>query len=125
MTTQSQLEVKELTPPTSKTTTGSGTGVDLQGYINPGGRQMKAFLSLGTLSGGTTPSLAAKLQESDTAGSGYTDITGATFTTLTAAGSQEIHFKTTKRYVRVDYTITGTPTTCIFAAHLLAEKRFK
>lgn len=125
MVTQAQLDIKELTPPTSKTTTGQGTGVDLQGYTNAGGRQMKAFLSLGTLSGGTSPTLDCKMQESDVLGSGYADITGAAWTQLNAAGSETIHFRTTKRYVRILYTVGGAPTTCIFAATLLAERRYK
>ncbi len=123
MATQSQFDVKELLPAASQAaSTVNGTGVDLQGYINPGGRQMKAILNVGTISAGTTCDV--KMQESDVVGSGYTDIVGAAFTTVTTVtGQQEIHFRTNKRYVRAVCVTVGTA--YVRWAGLLVERRMK
>jgi hypothetical protein len=60
---------------------------------------------------GSGVTLTAKIQESDSSGSGYTDVTGgafaaaaantAGFATLTLAGD------TLKRYLRVQFTVSG------------------
>ena len=84
----------------------TGSGVDL----NDTGPEFFAFLNNGTTSG-TSPTLAVKLQESNVISSDYTDISGATFTTLTAAGSEMIRVANrTKRYVRAVSTHGGTDT---------------
>lgn len=107
--------------PAARTANANGTGVDLQGYTQPGGRQLKAILTNGTTSG-TTPTLDVKLQDSDD-NTTFTDITGATFAQKTAAGNEEIHFRTNKRYVRAVATIGGTSPSFTFAVLLLAQKR--
>lgn len=121
MATQSNFAVLELFSAAARTASANGTGVDLQGYVNPGGRQMKAYLNVGAASG-TTPTLDVKIQESDD-DSTYTDISGATFTQATAAITEEIHFRTSKRYVRAVATIGGTTPSFTFCVVLLAEKR--
>jgi hypothetical protein len=104
---QRAFTVLELLAAKRRTASANGTGVDLQGYVNPGGREMKAYLNCGAISSGT--SLDVKIQESDASGSGYTDITGAAFTQLTTSpGDEEIHFRTNKRYVRAVGTLVGT-----------------
>lgn len=123
MTTLSQLQNLITFTPAARTATANGTGVDLQGYINPGGRQMKAYLNVGTVSG-TSPTLDVKMQESDD-NSVFTDIAGATFAQKTAQGAEEIHFKTNKRYVRAAATIAGTTPSFTFDTTVLAEKRIK
>lgn len=107
--------------PAARTATANGAGVDLQGYTQPGGRQMKAILTNGTTSG-TSPTLDVKIQESDD-NSVFTDISGATFAQKTAAGNEEIHFRTNKRYVRAVATIGGTTPSFTFAVLLLVGKR--
>lgn len=120
MATMSNLVVKELFSAAARTSTANGTGVDLQGTLNPGNRNMKAYVNCGATSG--TPTLDLKLQESDASGSGYADITGAAFAQITAAGSAELHFKTNKRYVRAVATIGGGTPSLTFSCILLAEK---
>lgn len=56
--------------------------------------------------GGTTPTLDLKLQESDTEGSGYTDL--VTFDQITAIGVYVRRFATAKRYIRHYATVGGT-----------------
>jgi len=60
---------------------------------------------------GTTPSLAGKIQESAD-NSTWTDVTGAAFTSVTAANNlQTIVFDRTKRYLRHARTVAGTTPT--------------
>lgn len=103
-----------------------GTGVDLQQYAATGDINLKAVMDVGTVTG-TNPTWDVKIQESDSSGSGYADITGAAFTQVTAtgAGAVEIHFRATKRYVRASATIGGTSTpTFPCAVLLLVPERF-
>lgn len=122
MSVQAALKIVELFPAARKTSSATGADVDLKGYINPGGRQMKAFLSVSAVSG-TSPTLDVKIQEAD-ATSTYTDVTSASFTQLTTvSGNQEIHFRTNKRYVRAIATLGGTSPIFDAAVVLLVEKR--
>ena len=66
-----------------------------------------AIQTVGSL-GGTSPTLAGKIQESAD-GSSWADISGATFTTVTSSDNvQAITFDRTLRYVRYVGTVTGT-----------------
>lgn len=93
------------------TSTVTGTGQDVTAYVGIG----KAVLSAGQATAGTTPTLDVKLQECDTVGGTYTDITGATFTQVTGAGgdvleSVAVDFDKCKKFVRALATIAGTNT---------------
>ena len=58
---------------------------------------------------GTSPTLAGKIQESADGSTGWADISGAAFTTVTAStNTQVISFERTKRYLRHVATIAGT-----------------
>ena len=110
----------EVLAPVRATATANGTGIDMRDYIG----KMKFILS-SSAGGGTTPTLDVKLQECDTSGGTYTDISGATFTQVTdAADSTEdlgLAIDGVKRYVRAVETITGTSPT--FDRALLAIGR--
>ena len=103
------LKPLTLLPPAARVASVDGTGVDLQQYAATGDINLKATMDVGTVTG-TNPTWDAKIQESDSSGSGYADITGAAFTQVTATGTGavELHFRTVKRYVRVSTTIGGT-----------------
>lgn len=127
MSTQQNFDMKTLFGAVARTTSADGSAVDLQGYINPGGRNMKAYLDVGAITTATV--LTMKIQDSDTTtAADFTDVSGASFTGLavanTTATNQTIHFKTNKRYVRASCTFTnGGGVT--FGVYLLAEKRVK
>lgn len=84
-----------------------GTGV----YVGKGPiGGMKMYLHVDSETG-TTPTLDVKIQESDTLGSGYTDVPGGAFaqlTTFTTAQYAEIHIHWTKKYLRYSATTSGT-----------------
>ncbi len=106
----------------SRTTSADGAAVDLQPYsVN---HELKAILDLGTAVG-TAISVAVKMQESTTTTAGdFTDISGATFTTVTGtASNQAIQFATKKQYVRAVATFGTNMTSADFGVQVLAVKR--
>lgn len=110
----------------SYTSTQTGTGVDLSPYAATGDHNFKVVMDVGTVTG-TNPTWDVKIQESDTLGSGYADITGATFTQViaTGTGAVEIHTRTSKRYIRAVCTIGGTSTpTFPCAVIAIVKERF-
>jgi len=103
--------------PVTATASANGTGVDTIGY-----QDAMLTLEVGTVSG-TSPTLAIKLQESDD-NSSFSDVTGATLTTVTATGNSQImrisNLNTTrKRYLRAVATIGGTTPSFAFATEFL------
>jgi hypothetical protein len=105
--------------PAARTSTGTGTGIDMADT----GPELYAILENGTTSG-TSPTLDVKIQESDD-NSTYSDITGAAFTQLTAAGGERILVRNrTKRYVRALGTIGGSSTpTFTYSVLICAPKK--
>jgi hypothetical protein len=114
-----QADLKSGASPQTATSTVTGTGVDM---INADSRCF-AVQHVGAVSG-TTPTLDGKIQESDTSGSGYTDVAGATFTQVTASTNlQVISFERTKRYLRYVGTIGGTSPSFALAALIGQQKK--
>jgi hypothetical protein len=111
----------------SRTASANGTGFDLEGSNGAEGEAI-IILSSDAASAGTNPTLDVKLQESDASGSGYTDISGATFTQVTdAASSQKISINTNdvKRYLRAVGTIGGTSSPAFtYAVELIYGKKY-
>lgn len=118
----------ELFAALARTATANGTGLDMTttvtGQHKPfiTEKEYKAIVSAGAVSG-TTPTLDLKIQESDD-NSVWADISGATFTQLTAVGREEIHFKSIKRYIRAVATIAGTTPSFTFSVILLGCERY-
>ena len=119
--TVTQPAAAVLDAPAAITANGNGTGFDLAGYEG----SVLVTLAAGAV-GGTNPTMAVKLQHSDTVGSGYTDL-GVAFVTLTAAGIATAIVDThgTKRYIRTDRTIGGTATpTFTLSANVVGVKKY-
>jgi hypothetical protein len=107
-----------LTPRTVTTTTQGPAGDLLAGD----GRCF-AVQQVGAVSG-TTPTLAGKIQESADGASGWTDIPGATFTTVTTADNvQAITFDRTLRYVRYVGTVGGSSPSFALAVMISEQKK--
>lgn len=96
-----QYEISVLSSPVSTTAAGStGSYVDLQGYINMGGREIKLVLLAGA---GTTAGTCGGTVQSaqDTSGTGLATLQA--FTGLTSAGGSEVAHAVvpaSHRYVR-------------------------
>ena len=104
--------------PQTITATTNGSSGDL---INGDGSCV-AIQQIGTVSG-TSPTLAGKIQES-TDGSTWTDVAGATFTTVTAStNNQAISFERTKRYLRYVATVGGTSPSFAVACVISEQKK--
>lgn len=96
-----------IVPAAIKTTTSTGTGIDLAGY-----RSAAVVFVVGAITDGThTPTL----EESDSSGSGYSAVAAAdmsgTLAALTASTNQEVSYIGSKRYIRAVVTVTGSPST--------------
>lgn len=86
--------------------TASTTGIDISDYIGT----IKLPYSVTAVSG-TNPTLAAKIQECDTVGGTYTDVTDGAYTGLTDAdGFETLHLDTRKlkKFIRLTETLGGT-----------------
>jgi hypothetical protein len=81
-----------------------------------------AIQQVGAVSG-TSPTLAGKIQESAD-GTTWSDVAGATFTTVTTADNvQAITFDRTLRYVRYVGTVGGTSPSFIVAVVISEQKK--
>ncbi|HND52536.1 MAG TPA: hypothetical protein PLV92_09075 [Pirellulaceae bacterium] len=95
-----------LSAPATRTTTVTGAAVDILNVDGP----MLVVQHVGTVTG-TTPTLDGKLQDSADGSTGWADITGATFTQVTASDNLQaikLEASEVKRYVRYVGTIAGT-----------------
>jgi hypothetical protein len=104
--------------PRTLTASVNGSAIDLL----TGDSRCFAVQMVGTV-GGTAPSLAGKIQESADGSTGWTDISGATFTAVGASDvMQSISFDRTLRYVRYVGTVSGTTPT-IATGVLIGEQK--
>ena len=104
--------------PSTINDTNNGLSIDM---IDADGRCF-AIQAIGTV-GGTSPSLACKIQESSDNAT-WTDITGAAFTAVTVSSNlQTIVFDRAKRYLRHSRTIAGTSPTFALAALIGEQKK--
>jgi hypothetical protein len=127
MSTQQNFDVLVLLGASARTTSATGSAVDLQGYVNPGGRAMKAVLNVGAIT--TAGPLTVVIQDSDTTtAADFTNATNGAFTVIpvetTTTAHEAIHFTTTKRYVRALATATNGGGHS-YGVFVLAEKRVK
>jgi hypothetical protein len=105
--------------PQTATSTVTGSSGDLLA----GDGRCFALQQVGAVSG-TAPTLDGKIQESSDGSTNWTDITGATFTQVTATGNyQAITFDRSKRYVRYVGTIAGTTPSFALAVVLSEQKK--
>lgn len=97
------LDPVSLSVPVARTTSFDGSAID---FLNAGPEDMSATLFLGAVSG-TTPTLAAKVQESADGSTNWVDVKSFTQQT-TSNGLETVRFTRKKRYLRVSTTIAGT-----------------
>lgn len=129
MATMRNIGFAELVPADNHTVSFNGDAVDLASTVTgqhkpfigagPGGRQFKAILSA-VHTAGTGD---FKLQYSADGSTGWTDISGATFTQVDADAAEEIHFVAPERYIRAVGTLATSPdmNVCIL---LIGDERY-
>lgn len=106
------------------TATATGTGVDTLGY-----NSAAVALEVGVVSG-TSPTLDVKIQDSAD-NSTFADVTGLTFTQVTATGNSQIlrvdglNTSTRRRYLRAVGTIAGTTPSFAFGVEILLGRAFR
>ena len=114
--------VLSLLPNDVVTTTGLGSAVDLNDY------EGEMAVILDAEAGGASITYAVKLQESDTSGGSYTDVTGGAFTTTDAntALVEKISVNTNdmKRYVKLSITVAGGTGAGAVSVTALASKKY-
>ena len=82
-----------------------------------------AIQQIGSVTG-TSPTLAGKIQESADGSTGWTDIPGAAFTTVTSStNTQALAFERTKRYLRYAATVGGTSPSFAVAVIISQQKK--
>ena len=105
--------------PQTVTSTTNGSAIDM---INADGPCF-AIQQVGNVTG-TSPTLAGKIQESADGSTGWADISGATFTSVTAStNTQVITFERTKRYLRYVATLGGSSPSFAAAALIGQQKK--
>ena len=99
------LTVASVAASAARTTTLTGTGVDLQSYEG----NIGLILNSSAATAGTSPTLDVKVQDSAD-NSSFADVSGLTFTQVTDAASVQLLRvrKSVRRYIRVVGTIGGT-----------------
>lgn len=104
-----ELQTLALVPMADITETTTGTGIDVTDYVG----SIAVVLSAKNVAG-TSPTLIVKLQDSAD-NSTFADITGAVFTTVTAAGTKastlqkiSVNIDGAAKYLRAVATIGGT-----------------
>lgn len=114
-----ELTAVELSPPAARTSTVTGTGVDVSRYKGV----LKVTQQVGTVSG-TTPTLDGKIQDSAN-DSTYADVTGYTFTQVTASTNLQslgVDTRNVRQYVRYVGTIAGTSPSFGLAVSFIGQK---
>jgi len=107
----------------ARTSTLTGTAFDLLEYEGP----LMVVQHVGVVSG-TTPTLDGKIQASDTSGGSYADVSGATFTQVTASNSFQsmlIDASAVKRFIKYIGTIAGTTPSFTFGVSIVGIKKYR
>lgn len=99
----------EVLPNAERTSTVTGSAIDLINYQGEG--KLILMSNAGT---GTLPTLDVKVQECDTSDGDYTDVSGAAFTQVTDAADAfeviSLKIDEVKRYIKIIGTIGGSDT---------------
>ncbi len=89
------------------TTTTQIAAVDLLGYADVGKREMKVMADFGTFTTTTTATIAIT-NSTATNGTFSTPAYGTSSAVVTAAGLQELNFRSDYRYIRAELTLNAT-----------------
>lgn len=116
-----ELTLSLLSDIAARTSTVTGSAVDIRDYVG----RIKVLQLVGTVSG-TSPTLNGKIQDSADGSTGWADVTGATFTEVTASNSSQsigVDTRACKRYIRYVGTIAGTSPSFMVGASFVGKKQ--
>jgi hypothetical protein len=115
---KNSLSISQVSAPASKTATFQSSAIDLRGLVG----QALFRQNVGTVTG-TTPTLDGKIQTSVDGSTGWTDVTGAAYTQVTASNNQQsllVDVRSVKRYARYSGTLAGTSPNYTMAVDMVA-----
>lgn len=122
MTRIPNVELRNVLPPGTYTSTGNGTGVDISDL-----EDVVTFVQDVGVVGGTTPSMVGTIEDSAD-NSSFAAVSGLAFTAVTTSTNhQEIDFDKNKlrKFVRWVRTITGTSPTFAASGGIIGYKKYQ
>jgi hypothetical protein len=117
---KAHLAFATVSAPAANTSTVTGSAIDLRGYT----ADVIVQQQVGAVTG-TTPTLDGKIQSSADGSTNWTDVTGATFTQVTASTSLQqtnVDTRAAARFIRYVGTIGGTTPSFTMAVQLIGQK---
>jgi len=117
---QNEAGYLELSKPLARTSTVTGSAVDIRDYQGV----LKITQVVGAITG--TPTLDGKIQDSADGSTGWADVTGATFTQVVAADQIQsigVDTRAVKRHIRYVGTIGGGSPNLSMAVHAVGQKQ--
>ena len=114
-----------LAPPIARTSTLTGTALDVLDYEG----EALCVLNAAAATAGTTPTLNVKLQDCATSNGTFADVTDAAFVQVTDVGGTagvqylKVNVSALKRYLRVIGTIAGANASFDFSAEFIGVKK--
>lgn len=123
MPSQAMLTTKALLQAAAITTTTTGSAVDLQGSINPGGRNMKVFINAGQVSGTTASVTVTIMGGANTTVASMSSL--YTFAAIVATSSNDIEamVQTNNRYLAAVVALTANTTAFTGFVGVILENR--
>lgn len=107
-----------LAPTAARTATGQGSAVDVRQVV--GLAQFVLDCAAGT---GTTPNLVVNIQDSPDGSTGWATVASFTaVTTVASAQDRALDVRSTRGFLRAQWTITGTTPSFTFSVNGLAAK---
>lgn len=111
-----KTKVYQATDPKSVSATETSAAIDL----GVGADRVLLISNVGAFTGGTTPSVTAKLQHCATSGGTYADV-GDAAAAQSAAGVATVEVGPVKRFVKVVQTVAGGPSGVLVGATIVAS----
>ena len=117
-----KLDITAAVASASVTATATSSAIDLKEFDGD------VLLVLNCAAGtGSSPTLDIKVQDSDTSGGTYGDLSGATFTQVTTSASAqtlEVNKDECKRFIKIVQTVGGSSPVFVYGISLVGAKKY-
>jgi hypothetical protein len=114
-----QTQLDNLAPTAARTTTGTGSAVDVRGL-----KGIAAIVLDSAAGTGTTPTLDLVIQDSPDGTTGWANVTGAAFAQVAGAASRQkipLDVDAVRGFIRASWTIGGGTPSFTFSANALSR----